>query len=166
MTMMKVLVSIGLIFSVILTEACLVLDYEHKSIIDSQYAAGLKDPKPVSVSVLIKAIKKKLSGGGDSGKDIEIILHLQQNNITEYGLIELLRYLREFRNLVEIDLSCNKISDLRRFEENDEFESLLKEILEKESFRCINFSKNYLDLGWYKYIKEKFPSLSSKIVWR
>ncbi len=139
------------------------VNYNNRSISDDQIAESIRNPKPESVKDAIAKIERDYK---DKLLSIEV-LNLRENNIGIIGAAEILKFaVKNLKNLVQIDLSYNRIQDVRGYKDYEEFEYWLQRLLEQDSLQSINLGRNYLDLDWYRYIRAQLPDESLKIMWQ
>ncbi len=152
----------GLVLHQSYLRAC-ILEFNKASITDTEIVNAILPPRPPSVINCIKNIKKI------EGYQEKTSLDLAENNIGLKGAAEILRFILSsegLSNLKKLDLSYNRIRDLREHEEYDDFERLLKQLLERKSFEKIDLSVNYLGYNWLKYITKEFDKeLREKIIY-
>ena len=133
----------------------------NRSITDDEIANAIKAPRPASITTVKNFIDKKFKS-----EEIEEI-DLSSNNICNKGATDFFIYsAKNFPNIRELDLSLNRIRDLRGTQENEEFEKSLQTLLELPNFQKLILKTNYLGSNWYQYISDKLPKkLSKKIIW-
>ncbi len=161
---MRFLLCVILITSEIMVTAGIEVNYNNRSIVDTQVADSIREPRLASV----KDVTEEILSNYDENELLSIeVLNLRENNIGITGAAKILKFaVTNLKNLVQIDLSYNRIQDVRGYKDYEEFEYWLQRFLKQDSLQSINLGRNYLDLDWYRYIRAKLPDESLKIMWQ
>ncbi len=133
--------------------------FKKMNIYDDSIAQAIKNYTPASVGNVLYTIGKK------SKEDrLQIkVLDLSENYITNEGATRLFNEIQTLLpNLEIIDLSYNRLRDLRGSAENRAFEAALRKVL--GSLKSLNLKKNYFGRDWCTHIAQHFdPVLAAKI---